>query len=36
MKLDQILINEIRTKNQGQPLVKPEDQYFTEMQTIEE
>ena len=27
------LINEIRTKNQGQPLAKPEDEYF---QTIEE
>lgn len=27
------LINEIRTKNQGQPLEKPEDEYF---QTIEE
>ena len=30
------LINEIRTKNQGQPLAKPEDQYFTDMQTTEE
>jgi len=30
------LINEIRTKNQGQPLAKPEDEYFKEMQTIEE
>jgi len=27
------LLNEIRTKNQGQPLAKPEDEYF---QTIEE
>ncbi len=30
------LINEIRTKNQGQPLAKPEDQYFEELKTIEE
>ena len=27
------LLNEIKTKNQGQPLAKPEDEYF---QTIEE
>ena len=26
------LINEIRTKNQGQPLAKPEDQYFQEIE----
>jgi len=30
------LLNEIKTKNQGQPLAKPEDEYFQDLQTVEE